>query len=293
MQRPVSIAKIATPLRAWAGRIGFAFLVAFAFSLMLLSRADVGVIDRTRASLDDAIAPLLDALSRPVTTVNSIVDYAEEMAALRAENAELRAENEQLLTWQARTRELQAENQRLAELLNLTPDPQARSVTARVIGDQGGAFARSLLLGAGRNQGVDRGQAALTGDGLAGRVVGIGDRSSRVLLLSDLNSRIPVLVGEQRHRAVLVGNNAPDPLLRYVDPDVSLQPGDFVVTSGEGGIFPNGLPIGRVSALPGSESERPTVVRPFVNWDRLEVLRLVDYGLERERDAQLADSPAR
>ncbi|GAB5467114.1 MAG: rod shape-determining protein MreC [Rhodospirillales bacterium] len=292
MQRPLTVAKLTTPLRAWAGRLGFAFLVASAFSLMLLSKADVAVIDRARSAVDDAVAPLLEALSRPVTTVNGIIDYAEEMAALRTQNSRLRAENERLLAWQAQARELQAENQRLAALLNFIPDPLARSVTARVIGDQGGAFARSLLMAAGSDEGVDRGQAAMTGQGLAGRVVGTGERSSRVLLLTDINSRIPVLVGEQRHRAVLAGNNSPDPALLYVDPDVALTPGDYVVTSGDGGIFPNGLPIGRVTEI----GETRSAVRPFIDWDRLEVLRLVDYGLaqknDAERDAQLAVSPA-
>jgi len=286
MQRPLSVARLATPLRAWASRLVFAFLVASAVTLMLLSKADVAVIERARSAVDDAVAPLLEALSRPVTTVNGIIDYAEEMAALRAENAKLRAENQRLITWQARAMELQAENRRLAELLNFVPDPEARSVTARVIGDQGGAFARSLLLNAGRLQGVDKGQAAMTGSGLVGRVVGAGHRSARVLLLTDINSRIPVLVGQQRLRAGLAGNNAPDPILLYLDGDAVVDAGDYVVTSGDGGLFPNGLPIGRVESIRDSR----IAVRPFIDWDRLEVLRLVDYGMVAEPEGLLAEA---
>ncbi len=286
MQRPLTVARLATPLKAWAGRLTFAFLVAAAFTLMLLSKADVAVVERARSAVDDAVAPLLEALSRPVTTVNGIIDYAEEMAALRAQNEALKAENERLLTWQARALELQSENKRLAALLNFAPDPEARSVSARIIGDQGGAFARSLLLNAGSLQGVGRGQAAMTGNGLVGRVVGTGERSSRVLLLTDINSRIPVLVGEQRHRAVLAGDNTPEPHLLYVDPDVQLGRGDYVVTSGDGGIFPNGLPIGRLSAI----AEGKSAVRPFVNWDRLEILRLIDYGVVRDSEPTLSES---
>ncbi len=286
MQRPLSVARLATPLRAWAGRLAFAFLVAAAFTLMLLSKADVAVIERARSAVDDAVAPLLEALSRPVTTVNDIIDYAEEMAALRAQNAELKAENEHLLAWQAKALELQAENRRLAALLNFVPDPGARSVSARIIGDQGGAFARSLLLNAGSAEGVGRGQAAMTGNGLVGRVVGTGERSARVLLLTDINSRIPVLVGEQRDRAVLAGDNSPEPHLLYVDPDVSLTAGDYVVTSGDGGIFPNGLPIGRLSQI----HEGKAAVRPFVDWDRLEILRLIDYGVVRDSEPRAVES---
>ncbi len=289
MQRPLSVARLASPLRAWAGRIVFALLVATAFSLMLLSKADVAVIERARSAVDDAVAPLLDALSRPVATVNGIIDYAEELSDLRAENERLRVENDRLLSWQARAMELEAENKRLSALLNFAPDPVARSVTARVIGDQGGAFARSLLLSAGGDQGIDKGQAAMTGEGLAGRVVGAGERSARVLLLTDINSRIPVLVGEQRHRAMLAGNNSPEPKLLYLDPDVSLAAGDYVVTSGDGGAFPSGLPIGRVAAT----RQGTTAVRPFIDWDQLEVLRLVDYGQEREPGPLLAGAGRR
>lgn len=287
MQRPLSVARLATPVRAWAGRLAFALLVATAFTLMLLSKADVAVIERARSAVDDAVAPLLEALSRPVTTVNGIIDYAEEMADLRAQNAALKAENERLLAWQSRALELEAENRRLAALLNFVPDPVARSVSARIIGDQGGAFARSLLLNAGSAQGVDRGQAAMTGNGLVGRVVGTGERSARVLLLTDINSRIPVLVGEQRNRAVLAGDNSPEPHLLYVDPDVALKTGDYVVTSGDGGVFPSGLPIGRLSKV----ADGRTSVRPFVNWDRLEILRLIDYGVVRDSGPAVAKSP--
>jgi len=267
-------------MRAWAGRLVFGLLIATALTLMLLAKADVAVIERARSEIDDAIAPLLEALSQPVATVNGIIDYAEEMAALRARNAALKTENERLRNWQARAMELQAENSRLGALLNFVPDPDARSVTARIVGDQGGAFARSLLTNAGSVQGVGRGQAAMTGQGLAGRVVGTGERSARVLLLTDINSRIPVLVGDRRHRAVLAGDNSPNPHLLYLDPHVAIAVGDYVVTSGVGGVFPSGLPIGRVT---GVKRSHPTV-RPFVDWDRLEILRLIDYGRVRDSD---------
>ncbi|MBC6405196.1 MAG: rod shape-determining protein MreC [Rhodospirillales bacterium] len=280
MQRPLSVARLATPMRAWAGRLVFGLLIATALTLMLLAKADVAVIERARSEIDDAIAPLLEALSQPVATVNGIIDYAEEMAALRARNAALKTENERLRNWQARAMELQAENSRLGALLNFVPDPDARSVTARIVGDQGGAFARSLLTNAGSVQGVGRGQAAMTGQGLAGRVVGTGERSARVLLLTDINSRIPVLVGDRRHRAVLAGDNSPNPHLLYLDPHVAIAVGDYVVTSGVGGVFPSGLPIGRVT---GVKRSHPTV-RPFVDWDRLEILRLIDYGRVRDSD---------
>lgn len=274
-KRPGTVMRLATPLKAWAQRFVFLLLAAAAFALMLLGKADIAIIDRARTALQDAVAPLLEGLSKPVDTVNGIIDYASELADLQAVNQTLREENERLLQWQATARELMAENQRLRQLLNFTPDPAARFISARVIGDQGGAFARSILVSAGGGDGVAKGQAVLTGDGLVGRVIEVGRRSARVLLLTDLNSRVPVLVGSDRDRAVLVGDNSAHPDILYLADDATVQAGDYVVTSGNGGVFPPGLPVGIVSSV----EEGIIEVSPFVDWEHLEVVRLVDYAL--------------
>jgi rod shape-determining protein MreC len=267
--------RLATPLKAWAQRFLFLLLVIAAFGLMLLGKADIALIERARTAVQDGLTPLLDGLSKPIATVNGLIDYASELANLQAENAALRQKNQQLLAWEATARETMAENARLRALLNFVPDAQANYLSARVIGDQGGAFVRSILLAAGAADGVRKGQAAMTGEGMVGRVVSVGQRSSRVLLLTDINSRVPVLVGEARHRAMLVGDNSALPDLLYLADDAQLAVGDSVVTSGNGGVFPPGLPIGRVAAVQDGLAE----VSPFVDWAHLEAVRLVDYAL--------------
>lgn len=274
-KRPGTVIRLATPLKAWAQRFVFVLVAGAAFGVMLLGKADVALVERVRSAVQDAVAPLLGALSRPVATINGIIDYASEMASLRAENEALRAENARLQQWQIQARELMDENGRLRDLLNFAPDPSARFVSARVIGDQGGAFVRSLLLSAGSDEGVRKGQAVMTGDGLVGRVAEVGGRSSRVLLLTDINSRIPVLVGPQRNRAVLVGDNSAEPDLEYLGTDARPAAGDYVITSGSGGVLPAGLPVGVVSRVSGGVVS----VAPFVDWDHLEAVRIVDFGL--------------
>ncbi len=267
--------RLATPLKAWAQRFVFLMLAAAAFALMLLGKADIAIIDRARTAVQDGVAPLLEGLSKPVATVNGIIDYASELANLQAMNQSLREENERLLQWQSTARELIAENVRLRQLLNFTPDPAARFISARVIGDQGSAFARSILVAAGSADGVTKGQAAMTGEGLVGRVAEVGERAARVLLLTDLNSRVPVLVGSNRDRAVLVGDNSAQPDLVYLEDDVTVAVGDYIVTSGNGGVFPPGLPVGVVASVTDGIID----VNPFIDWEHLEVLRLVDYAL--------------
>lgn len=276
--RTGSVMRLATPVKAWAQRFAFLSLIIAALALMLLGKTSSPLLDRMRAATVDAVAPILDAVSQPVATVNDMVAEARRLAQLRAENGDLRDRNARLLRWQAVARRLEAENQSLRQLMHMVADPDQRFLTARVIGDQGSAFARSVLVNAGEREGVAQGQAALTGSGLAGRVAQVGQRASRVLLLTDLNSRVPVLVGKARNRAVLAGNNSARPQALYLAPRVEIVPGDRVVTSGHGGLLPSDLPVGQVASVGDGGIVQ---VQPFVDFDRMEYLRLVDYALPR------------
>ena len=274
--RPENILRMTAPLRGFAHRFAYVFLLAAALGILLLGRADPQIFQRARTAVTDITAPVLDALSRPAVTISHLVAEARELARLREENIILRAENERLLKWQNAARTLLAENRQLHELLNFTPAQDATSVTARVIGDSGGAFVRSLLVNAGRGDGVSKGNAALSGKGLLGRVAEVGDRSARVLLINDLNSRIPVVIERSRERAILAGDNSVTPRLLYLPVTTSVQVGDRVVTSGHGGAFPVGLPVGVVSAI----SDEGVRVTPFADATNIEYVRLMDFGLD-------------
>ncbi len=276
MKKPSGpVSHITTPIKAWAQRFAFLFLVVAAFALMLLGKADTVLVERARTAVTDAVAPLLELVARPVGTLGEMIDGIEEMTDLHAENEALKRENDRLRNWQTVARRLEAENAALRELTKMMPDSGLRFVTGRVIGDPGGAFARSVLVNAGARDGVEKGQAAITSVGLAGRVAQVGVRSSRILLLTDINSRIPVLVGAGRDRAILAGDNTNQPKLLYLAPSTEVSPGDHVVTSGHGGVFPPGLPIGVVTQA----SETAKRVQPFVDWAHMEFLRLADYEL--------------
>ncbi len=269
------VLKLAQPLKAWIQRSALLLLVTAAIALTLLGRSENGIVERTRALVADAVTPILDFASRPISGTVDALENAQDLMALAQENASLREANRRLRSWQAVAYRLEAENGALRELLRMVPDPQSRYVTARVVADNGGAFVRSILVNAGARDGVVQGQAAVTGEGLAGRVAQVGVRSAQVLLLTDMNSRIPVMLAHSRERAVLAGNNTNRPTLLYLGPRSRVEPGDRVLTSGDGGVFPAGLPVGVVSA-----SEDGTVrVQPFVDWDRMEYLRLIDFQL--------------
>ncbi|MBL3677595.1 MAG: rod shape-determining protein MreC, partial [Alphaproteobacteria bacterium] len=250
----------------------FFFLLAAA-GLFALSLAQPGTAAHLRAGLADAAAPVLAALAAPVQEAVVTVRGVVGLADLQAENARLAAEAARLAGWAREAEVLRAENARLKALLHVSPEPQGRFVTARVLSDGGQAFARTVLVDAGAADGVEAGQAALGPGGLAGRVLEVGARASRVLLVTDVNAQVPVVVGGQGPRAVLSGTNGGEGTLLYLPPDAAVAPGAAVVTSGEGGLIPPGLPVGRVVA-PLAAGQAPRVAF-HADFGALTHLRLV------------------
>jgi rod shape-determining protein MreC len=263
-------------LRGSAGhRVATPLLVAAAIVMIILGKVDQVIIESVRVSLTDNAAPILAMLSRPLSVISDVAEHARMMVDLYQDNLRLNEENKRLMDWQQAALALADENRELRALLKLVPQSAHSFVSARVIASSGGAYLRNVMIDAGSDNGVARGQAVLAGDGLVGRVYEVGARAARVLLITDLNSRIPVKVGRSRQRAILAGDNSPSPFLMYLDPAVPVEVGDRLVTSGEGGIFPPGLPVGVVAAV---ASTAPRVA-PDVRLSQVEYVRIVDYGL--------------
>jgi rod shape-determining protein MreC len=261
--------------RATIQRITFPLLLLLSVMMIVVGKADQIVLASLRVSVLDVAAPTLEVLSRPAFFLDSAVRRGSNFLAVYRENARLEKENAELLDWQQIALRLASENAQLRDLLKLVPEPAGSYVTARVIANSGGAYARSVVVNAGSENGVARGQAAITGDGLVGRVTEVGSRAARVLLITDLNSRVPVIVEGSHMRAVLSGDNSERPSLHYGEARAAIKIGDRIVTAGQGGVFPPGLPVGVVA---GFDGELPRV-EPFAELSRVDYLRLVDYGL--------------
>ena len=211
-----------------------------------------GLFTDMRTDVSDMLAPMVQSVSAPVQNLAGSVADLSGLQALRARNARLRAENKRLREWYQTAIYLQAENESLRALSNLELEADKRYITARTLADPGSAYVKSLLIAAGRNNGVKPDQAVIAGQGLVGRVIEAGDSTARVLLLNDLNSRVPVLIADQNRRAILAGSNNDKAQLKHVPDDVKVEPGDRIVTSGHGGVFPAGLPVGKLEAVRGS-----------------------------------------
>ena len=257
------------------GRFALVVLVVMSFALMLLGKADTFAVRNVRAWMADALVPITDVMSRPAAFLAGAIANVRELAAIREENDRLRQENARLVRWQRTAKILETENDSLRQLLNFVPDPRATFVTARIVADTGGVFAHSVLAATGKREMVFKGHAVVSGEGLVGRVIEAGQHASRILLLTDINSRIPVIVGSTRHRAILAGDNTDEARLIFSRDQMSVMPGDKVVTSGVAGVFAPGLPVGIVTSV----TENDIRVRLYYQRDRLEHVRIIDYGV--------------
>jgi rod shape-determining protein MreC len=269
------VIRLSIQVRQALAKLTLPVLVAAAFGLMLLGKADTVLVERARVALGDALAPLYGLLAGPFAALRDVADDTGEVLSLRADNARLREENDRLRQWQAIALALDAENAALKANLHWMPEPTPSFVTARVVADAGGVYARAVLLATGPRHGITRGQIALDERGLVGRVTEAGARSVRVLLITDLNSRIPVILEGSRGRAILAGTNGARPRLQSWTDGAQPVEGDRVVTSAEAGAFPAGLPVGTVHY----SAQHVPEVEPDARLDRLEMVRLFDYGL--------------
>jgi rod shape-determining protein MreC len=268
--------RIATPLRGAAQRFALGFLILAAFGLMFLGKADTQFVERLRTTVTDIATPVLEVVAEPIAAVNGAIDHVRALAALHEENVRLREEVERLRGWHAAALRLEAENRSFRDMLNYRGPERNAFVSARVVADGRGPFVKSLLVNIGSRDGIQKGHAAVTQLGLVGRVTEVGERSARILMMTDLNSRIPVLIEDSRVRAILAGDNTERPQLVFLPDAARLRPGQRVVTSGHGGGLPHGIPVGVVT---GVEKGVPRV-RPFVDWGRLEYVEIIDYDVE-------------
>jgi rod shape-determining protein MreC len=262
----------ATTPRQWVSII---VLMILSLSLMVMSQTGSSTASRIRVAVMDVITPIILVASKPLNAVASAGAWISEMTQLRSDNIALKNANMQLLQWQSIARDMKAENDSLRMLMNTVSISKNNYITARIVTDMSGPYVRSSLIGGGAEQGIKKDQAVISEQGLLGRIIEAGNNSSRVLLLSDINSRIPVMSESSHEKTILVGNNNELPSLSYAATDSAIKVGERIITSGDGGIFPRGIAVGVVTKI----EKNIISVQPFVDAASIEYVSVVDYSL--------------
>lgn len=230
-----------------------------------------------RAGFDAGAGPVNGVLAWPVRWAGAATDYVKGYFFAVSENRRLRAQVAELEPWRDQAIALKNVNARYEAMLGLRTEPPVAMATARSISESRGPFVNARLLDAGASRGVRVGNPAINEDGLVGRVIGVSGGVSRMLLLTDVSSRIPVLVDRTDARAMLSGDGSGNPRLEFVRGDDAVQAGDRILTSGDGGGLPRGLPIG-VAAKGIDGSWRVKLFSDRGAIDYVRILLFQDFG---------------
>ncbi|MBT0958129.1 rod shape-determining protein MreC [Alphaproteobacteria bacterium KMM 3653] len=252
-------------------RILIGFMVVLCLGLFLLWRIDSPRVERFRIALIDRVVPSFEWASVPLTRMSNMVEAAQSYQRLYEQNQELRRELQQMESWKEAAVRLEEQNAKLLALNNVRLDPRLTSVSGVVIADSGSPFRQSVLVNLGRHDRIVDGWAVMDGLGLVGRISGVGDRTSRVVLLTDAASRIPVTILPSGQRGILAGDNTAAPLIEFLEDADAVEAGSRVVTSGDGKLFPAGLLVGQLARGPDERIR----VRLSADYERLEFLRVL------------------
>ena len=252
-------------------RILIGGMVLICLALFLFWRIDSPRAERIRAQIVDAVVPGFGWALVPVTKAAGIIENFQSYTRIYEQNQELRRELQQMKAWKEAALQLEQENAKLLDLNKVRLDPALTFITGVVLADSGSPFRQSVLLNVGARDGIQNGWATTDGLGLVGRVSGVGETSARVILLNDTNSRIPVTIQPSGQRSILAGDNSSLPLLDFLEAPEAVRPGDRVISSGDGGVFPAGQLVGQVVL----GNDRLLRVRLAADYERLEFLRVL------------------
>ncbi|MGJ8610431.1 MAG: rod shape-determining protein MreC [Octadecabacter sp.] len=246
-------------------------LVLFMLAVFLIWRIDNPRVERFRMMVIDTVVPNFDWAMAPVTGMADLLSDFQSYQRLAQQNSDLRRELQDMKSWREAAIQLDQENARLRDLINVQLDPQLTRITGVVLADSGSPFRQSVLLNVGSRDGILDGWPAMDGIGLVGRISGVGEKTARVMLVTDTSSQIPVTIQPSGQRAILSGDNTINPLMQFIeDPDL-VKPGDRIVTSGDGGVFPADLLVGQLAR--GTDGRLRA--RLSADLERLEFLRVL------------------
>lgn len=249
------------------------FLMIALFSLWF-AKSSLPAVEYARRWTLNTVTPVWAVIITPLNWINAGIDHIQDFFLTYLENDKLKQENATLKQNMVLFDYLKMENERLKKQYHYIDLPIVSIVSAPVLSSET-EKAQTLLTPAGTKDGIKKGFVALSPQGLVGRVLSTGYGYSRILLLTDLTSRIPVMVGPQRFLALAIGTDEDTLTLTALPDDVCYNIGDEVLTSGHGGVFPAGLRVGAITDI----QEDIITVRPTFLKEKIETIQLIDFGL--------------
>ena len=245
--------------------------------LIFLETIESKPLNYARSILKDFIYRGSIIIASPNKGAGFIVDSIQEHFDVFNKYQKLKEENAQLKEQTYDPNFLKFENEQLKKLLDEQMESPINLVGARVMLDKQSPYLNSFIINVGSNKGIKNGMAVLDGKNFVGRIVDVNFFSSRVLLVSDLNSRIPVLIEPEGYHAILSGDGSEQPVLEFLPENNTVETGNKVYTSGKEGIFSPGIPIGKVI-----EEDNNLVVSLFSDFSQITFVNVVTESIDTE-----------
>ncbi len=256
-------------------------LLLFGVLLVLILMLIVATVGRRQFNAPHKFAlELIGRAQSGITCITGMISNVWDgyiaLVDVREENLRLRAELQKSKALNNKYAEAVAINDRLTKLLGLKESLSAPNLTARIIGRDPSLWFKTLIIDRGSSDGVKQGMPVVTAEGIVGQIMSLSPHYAKVLLTIDPNSAIDVIVQRTRVQGIIKGNGS-GYQLHYVLKNWKISRGDTIVTSGLGGIFPEGLQVGTVTRV--TESRRGMFqkidIQPSVDFSQLEHLIII------------------
>ena len=272
-----------TERRSWSfGDLGFRLLILGLAAVVLMALQVTGRLEPVQSAITQLTSPAQVGATGITNGLTEAVDSLLELRNLRQRNAELEQVTGSLLVENFELREVQRENEVMRNLLRFAqtrPGVEVRGaqIVARVIGQESNNFLAYIMLDLGAVHGVGVGMPVVTDEGLVGRISQVTETTSKVLLITDASSAVNAILQSSRLNGVVRGSPGQDLIMDYIPQGEIFSVGEIVFTSGLGGRFPKGIPIGQVVEIRQRDIDvfQQAVVRPTVDFPRLELVMVV------------------
>jgi rod shape-determining protein MreC len=269
--------------RPWSfGDIGIRLVILTLAAIVLMALQVTGRLEPVQSAITQLTSPAQVGATGATSSLADLVDFVVELRNLRQRNAELEQVTSNLLVENFELREVQRENEVMRQMLRFAQtrpglDLRGAQIVARVIGQESNNFLEYLMLDLGASHGVAVGYPVVTDQGLVGRISEVTETTSKVLLITDASSAVNAILQSSRLNGVVRGSPGGDLLMDYIPQGEVFSAGEVVLTSGLGGRFPKGIPLGQVVEIRQRDIDvfQQAVVRPTVNFSRLELVMVV------------------
>ncbi len=246
--------------------------IIFSFVLIFIGKPDNFIISKTSSVVTQVMSPFIKIVSYPIYWVGSFIEDVKNFSSVDEQNRNLRLEVVKLKEQLNYLKQVEVENTELRKLTNYTTNGVNYLLSTRILGSTGAGFSRSFIIDAGAKDGVKKYQGVVVEGYLVGQIISVGSNYSRMLLLTDATSKIPVQIERTKTRAFLIGNNTDYPNIMHFENQEPVQLGDVVVTSGMGDNLPAGLPVGIIGSI---GEETGIIVQPFIHSSNIDYIKVL------------------